>query len=488
MYKTNYRIIYLSLITLVTIFSSCEDDKISDKMAGDADIITSFKVINKSGKEYRASIDENTVTIKVSPYLDPVEELAEATPVFYLSRGATVTPDPSIAQNFAQEGGVKYTVKSMNGKNTKVYTVSYGESDKLPYGSGFSYAEIGATKTFPELGYPGERANFNLPSIQYGDLYLCNSYCGKNSLVLFSRLYAENGDSEYAFRVYDKTTLDYTGKLNTGSIDVSKVLMITSDYYGTMVAAVDNGGTATDFYYWSSPSSAPVSMGSVPVSVNIGSSKDPCNNFQVVGDVTESAVITAAAPRSSAGNHYRFTVTSGKVASSYKTISTGYSSSDSNGFQMICPMGIEDNSPYLVGDAEGSGNNALKGYINTAAGSTTTIMPGLWQSTLQSWWVGTGQNLSRTGARRPLVSALPINGKTYICYVGGTAWWHAAAVLETDFSTLAHQNLNIAHSINCGWSYGCWMDWYWDKDAEEGYLSIWMARDAVYTYKMTCYE
>lgn len=62
--------------------------------------------------------DDNTITIKVSPYLDAVEELKSAIPTFYLSKGSTVTPDPTYHVIY-QEGGVKYTVTSEDHSTTR---------------------------------------------------------------------------------------------------------------------------------------------------------------------------------------------------------------------------------------------------------------------------------------------------------------------------------------------------------------------------------
>ena len=115
-------------------------------------------------------------------------------------------------------------------------------------------------------------------------------------------------------------------------------------------------------------------------------------------------------------------------------------------------------------------------------------MPGLWQNVLQVWWVGTGFATVRTGGRSPVVSALPVNGKTYIAVTSGTAFWHATAVLDLDLRTLAHENLNIAETISRNWSYGSWLDWYWNEDLKEAYLAVWFGRIGLKTYKLTCYE
>lgn len=191
-------IIWSAVMGCCLLLGSCEES-LSEKLGKEADILISFKVTGTSGTVFNSSIEQDDIKIKVSPYLDAAEELKAATPKFYLSKGATVSPDPDEPQNFAQEGGVKYTVTSEDGSNTHVYTVTWTISDKLPYGSGFSYAEIGAKKSFAELGYPGTVGNFNLPSLQFGDLQMYHAYCG-DYIVLLSRGYIAAGNSEYGIR------------------------------------------------------------------------------------------------------------------------------------------------------------------------------------------------------------------------------------------------------------------------------------------------
>jgi hypothetical protein len=466
------------------LMTACQEDKLNNE----ADIIISFSVKNEDGKVFKSAIDGDNIKIKVSPYLDAEEELAEAVPLFYLSKGATVSPDPSIPQNFAKTGGVQYTVTSEDKTNSHVYTITWGVSDKLPAGEGFSYAEIGAKKSFVELGYPGEVNNFDFADSKlYGDLQMYHAYCG-NYIVLLSRGYIEeNPASQYGVKVVDKTTLNDAGTLNLGSISAANMKMITSDYKGRCVAAVTTSNE-TEFFYWTSPQNAPVSVGKV--AVNMASAADLSNNFQVAGDITGNAWITALAPRDKKGTHYRIKVTGGKLASNYSTLETGYASDDCAGFQMISPLDDSDSPNFVVGDTEGTANaaNSIHAYLNTFSGSTLYSMPPLWQNTLQAWWVGTGFSTARTGGRSPVVNGMVINGKSYVAVTSGTAWWHAAAVLTPDLQKLAHENLNIAYSVNRGWSFGAWIDWYWNEDASEAYLAVWFGRLGLYTYKLTCFE
>jgi len=489
MKKLNLKL-YSSLILgcIILLFDACQDNKLST----DASIVNSFKVKGTSGTMFNADIGaDNVITIKVSPYRDAATELDSVTPIFYLSKGATVFPDPSVPQNFAQQGGVKYTVTAEDEKTQKVYTVTWGVSDQLPYGEGFTQAEVGASKSFVELGYPGEVGNTSLPSIQYGDLLMYHAYCG-DYIVLLSRAYINSDPSSpYCIKVVDKTNLNDAGVLNLGSISVSDIQMITSDYEGKCVAAVTNN-SGTEFFYWAKPTDAPTSVGKIDV--NMTPDTDGSNNFQVAGDITNNAWITALAPRGQDGEHYRVKVTGGKLASDYSIVKTGYSSSDCSGFQMISPLDDSDNPSFVIGDTEGDAAtaNSIHCYINSPSGITTNVMPGYWQNILQAWWVGTGFSTARIGGRSPVVSALPVNGKTYITVTSGTGWWFAAAVLSSDLQSLAEsdQNLNIAFGVAAsrGWSYGEWVDWYWSDENKEAYLAVWFERLGLYTYKLTCYE
>jgi len=485
MTKLNLKLYLILISSCLLSLTACNDDRLSSE----AKIIYSFKLTGTSGKVFNGTFeDNNVITIKLSPYLvDADEELNGAVPVFYLSKGATVAPDPSEPQNFAQADGVKYTITAEDGKTQTVYTVIRSVSDFIQPGEGFSYAEIGKSKTFVDLGYPGELNNWDLESIEYGDLLMYHAYCG-DYIVLLSRVYIDsNPASPHCVKVVDKITLNPAGALNLGSISLVDLKMITSDYKGRCVAAVVKDGE-TEFFYWTTPTSAPVSVGKI--AVNMAPSTDGSANFQVAGDITDNAWITALAPRGPDGEHYRIQVTGGRLASNYSTVTTGYSSGDCGGFQMISPLDDSDTPSFVIGDTEGTAGtaNSVHCYINSPSGSTTYVMPPYWDRTLQEWWVGTGFALARTGGRSCPVSALPINGKTYVVVTSGTAWWHSAAVLTSNLQALAHENLNIAFSVNRNWSYGSWVDWYWDDEQKEAHLAIWFGRLGLFTYKMTCFE
>lgn len=482
--KTTKTIYLLLLITLTTL--SCKKD---GKLSSEAAIVNSFSVTGLDNTVFKGVINEDqTITIKVSPYLDAESLLSEATSTFYLSKGATVLPDPSIPQNFAQEDGVRYTVTAEDGSTQQDYVVSWDLSDQLAEGEGFSYAEIGTAKNFVELGYPGEFNNFGLEDPkQYGDMDAIAAYCGDH-IVLLSRAYINSDPlSAFSIRAFDKNTLEPSGMLELGDINPRDLKLITSDYKGHLVGMVVSAGI-TEFFYWTTITAAPQSIGSV--NTDMSPATDGAANFQVAGDVRAQAWITAVAPRSTTGEHFRIQVADGTLSANLSRVSTGYPSNDGAGFQMISPLDDSDEPRFVVGDTEQTAGepNSINAYINSFGGSTQSTMPGLWQNTLQEWWVGTGTSTSKYGGRSPFVSALVINGKSYVVVTSGTAWWHAAAVLDSELQNLAHENLNIAETVTRAWSYGSAVDWYYNEQDKEAYLTIWFGRIGLKTFKMTCFE
>lgn len=482
-------IIKLNIIVICTFFLCLSACKEEERISSEPAIVNSFSVVGKNNAFYKAQINgDNTITIKVSPYINALDALETAVPTFFLAKGATVAPDPSIPQNFGQQGGVKYTVTAEDRVTKREYTVSWGTSDHLPDGGGFSYAEVVNAKNFAELGYPGKYNDFDQSDAKlYGDLEMYPAYCG-NYIVLLSRQYVKTtANSPYGIRVVDKTTLQPSGSFNLGSIALADLKMISSDYTGKCVGVVVKNGQ-TELYYWKSPTDAPTSVGQI--AINLAPTVDGSSNMQVAGDIAGDAWITAMAPRGAKGAHYRIKVSNGVLSPSYSTIETGYPSDDATGFQMISPLNATDNPNFIVGDTQGTPNtaNSNKVYLNNFGGSTVNVMPGLWQNILQVWWVGTGFSTLRVGGKSPYVSALPINGKNYVLVTSGTSWWHGAAVLNSDLQTLAHENLNIALVVNRGWSYGAIADWYYDADAKEAHLAVWLGRYGLKTFKLTCFE
>lgn len=497
--KLNKLFITACAVTIGWGFTSCSDDDMFTQDGKEAFILGSsdldcLKVTGKSGVVWKSRMEDNIIYVQVSPSVDPAEELNGVVAKFYVSKGATVDPDPSVPQNFAQEGGVQYTVTSENGKASRTYTVTHGITDIVEYGKGFTRGIQQNLMTFPELGYPGEQGNYNFSDSRlYGDLNGYVAYCGHNHVVLLARQYSDPRfddpsmnvpNEQLALKVFNAVDFSQAGNLNIGSIEISSIRAITSDWNGVLVAAVNKGGSA-DLYYWTSPTVAPKLY--AHINENICSSTDGSNYLQITGDIFAQANITTGGVRGAKGEHYMIHVENGQVTNT-QTISSGYPSDDCGGFQMISAIRTDLNSSYVVGDNEGSGNNTLRVYANTYSGKTKVIMPNVLQSDWQQWWVGTGSSLARGGARRPYVSSMYINGKYYVALMLGTGWWWHNDIAELDDLHARVTGTTVAYSTNCAWSFGGSCDWYWDPELKEAYWVGYTDRYGMYSVRLTCYE
>ncbi len=496
-----------AVAAIASCMTGCKDDDIFTIDGQQAFIICTNKVdcpyveyVDEFGAKtkFKSRMSNDTIYIQLSPTVDPQVVLSEATLKFCISKGSTVDPDPNIPQDFTVEGGVKYTVTSEDGKTSKTYVVTHGLTDLLPYGEGASVGSLQTDSEFPGLGYPGERGNFGYADSRlYGDLNGYISFCGHDYIVIMARQYTDPHfddasmnipDYDLGFRVYNALDFSYAGKLELGSIQPATLKAISSDWNGVMAGTVVNG-SSTDIYVWDSPLAAPKLLGTV--AQNLGNAADGSNYIQISGDLKGTANITCGAVRGPEGNHYMIHLEGGQIVST-DMVSTGYSSGDANGFQMIAPVTAEPKSDYVVGDTEGSGNNTIKVYRNTFSGKTILIMPGVLQSTgsggFHDWWVGTGSYLARTGARRPYVSCMPINGKTYMMLLNGTGWWWCNTLIDIADMNTRIEGAEYDFSVNANWSFGASGDWYWDESENAAYWVAWIDRHGVFKHKITCYE
>lgn len=483
-------------------FTGCSDDDMFDNDGKQAFIVGDTKtnspwVIGQSGTRWYSRISNDTIYIKVSPLFDVKEELNGVFLKFCVSKGSLVSPDPSIAQDFSVEDGVKYTVTSEDGSTQRTYVVTHALTDFLQFGDGVSLGATIAHKNFAELGYPGTYAVTGgvTDSRLYGDLNGYVSFCGHDKIVILARQYSDPHfdnpalavqNKDLSVRVFNRDDLTPAGNLNVGSIDVRNMRAISSDWNGVMVASVLNGST-TDLYMWKSPSDNPTLLASLPV--NCCPNVDGDNYVQIAGDILGTANITAPGARGPKGAHYVFHFENGQLTDT-QNIESGYSSGDSNGFQMISPVSPSAKPDYVIGDCEGSGNNAIKVYYNTNAGATKTIMPNVLQNDYHAWWVGTGASLLRTGARRPYVSSIDMNGKSYTMLLNGTHWWFCQTMVETSDLHTRIPGADCCNSCGAGlaWSFGQTGDHYWDQASHTGYWICWSDRDGLYVQKITCYE
>lgn len=503
--------VILSIYTAVAVacgVSSCKDDDMFTIDGQQAFIICSNKVdcpyveyVDENGvkSKFKSRMSNDTIYIQLNPLVDPKTVLSEAVLKFCISKGASVTPDPTIPQDFTVEGGVKYTVVSEDGKARKTYVVTHGLTDNVPYGEGATLGTFQMEKYFPALGYPGEHKNYDQKDSRlYGDLNGYISFCGHDYIVIMARQYSDPhfDDSSFevqnldlAYRVYNATDFSYAGKLNIGTLEPKSIKATSSDWNGVMVATVVTGANSTDLYYWDNPMSEPKLLGSV--SENLGCAGDGSNYIQISGDIKGQANIACGAYRSVEGEHYIIHLENGQIVSTDK-IASGYSSTDCGGFQMIAPMSPEPKPNYIVGDNEGSGNNTIKVYRNTYGGRTTHIMPGVLQSVgsggYHDWWVGTGSSLSRTGARRPYVSCMAINGHTYVMLMNGTGWWWCNTLIDADDLSTRIEGAEYDFSVAASWSFGASGDWYFDEGECAAYWVGWIDRQGAFKHKITCFE
>lgn len=490
-------------------FSACSDYDYDTEMAR-TDLTDKFSVKGATGNIYASRIEGDIITVKVNPFADIEGELTEAYPIFYLPMGATCSPSPLEPQDFTKD--VKYTITSGDGKHSKTYTVRLGDSDLLPYGEGYTLSRMQAEKLYTELGYPGTPLTGEVGNTPNGDLLFFPAFCG-NRVVGFSRVYAwgnNNGrsiapDHSLAFKVWDAETLEPVDEtLNLGSLSPSDIVNIANDWVGHIVAATGGlNGKASDLYYWTSLSSAPVKVGALPTPVYTNSHEVDASMFiQVAGDITTDAVVTYMPTKTSSGDHVAVTVSGGAITES-RTISTGYPSNDQAWFQMISLFGTDSSSQFLVGETEGEGNGSTKAYLCSGAGSLLSVMPAHMNGRAMSdgivWWSGTGNVSKRGGSRVPFVMAMVLNGKPYSLVLGGYHWRTASMMMSQDMSEfiaddLSHDFCKYEMSKTGGaggdfqLSFGSAGCWYWDEENHIGRVAIWAGREGLATFFVSNYE
>lgn len=493
------------------ILTGCNDYDYDTELSR-AEILGPFTVKSaESGYIYSASIEGDNITVKINPFANVNAELNGATAYFYMPMGATCSPSPTEPQDFTTE--VKYTITSGDGKNQHVYTVKWGPSDPLPYGEGYAFSRLLAEKLYNELGYPGQPVTGENGSEPNGDLLFFPAFCG-DKIVGFSRVYAwgnTNGVSipanpSLAFKVWDVSTLEESSaKLNLGPLTADRIVNITNDGVGHLIAATGGmNGAESEIYYWTSLDAAPVRVGklSQPVYTHPTHQVDASMFISVAGDITGDAVISYMPSKTVNGEHVAVSVRGGAIESE-RTVITGYPSNDKSWFQMISFFSPDNNSNYLVGETEGDGNGSVKVYNNSASGVTNSVMPaylnGVPMSDGIQWWSATGKSGGRGGSRRPFVMAMNVNGKEYSLVLTGYDWTTRSLMMTGDFSKFINDDLTYdmrryetallgGGGLNATTSFGSAGCWYWDADANVGYVAIWNGREGLATFLISSYE
>jgi len=459
-------------------------------------------VIGRSGTKWYSRVSNDTIYIKVSPTYKVEEEIDSVYVMFYLSKGATISPDPSQYVDLTVKDGVKYTVTSEDGKAHRTYVVTHSSTDHMPYGEGATLGKTVAEKLFTDLGYPGEANNWGFTDSRlYGDLNGYVSFCGHDHVVLLARQYSDphfdsgpqDPDFDLGFRVYNASDLSYACQLNCGNLDRQMIRAISSDWNGVMVATVvSRDGKSSELYYWERPTDTPKLL--YKADVNLASSGDGSNYIHISGDIKGQANITCGGVRGASGDHYLIHLEGG-VPEGVQTISTGYASDDCGGFQNIAMLSSEPKSSYVVADSEGGAATpgSSKAYVNTFSGKTKVV---LFKNILQSmgnggfhdWWVGTGGSLNRPGSRRPYVASIPINGKPYVMFLNGTVWWWCNTLIDPDDLKTRIPGAEIDFSVNAGWSFGASGDLYYDEASHEAYWVYYADRYGMFMQRITCFE
>lgn len=545
-----------SLITSIVIatlvapaFIGCSDNVIEQmKDADEAKLLYEFSLVDTLGRVYKSNFDGSSTDIVVKVKTNDVEKLKVATPKCFLSYGATISPDPAIPQDFTVEGGVKYVVTSASGKNKTTYTVTWEESQVLPYGEGFSKIEPLFVKSFPELGYPGEIYHDGTTEnrIGYGDLMAYVAFCGPNHIVLYSRAYGWGYDNQegttydanedMAIRVFNKETGEEDSYLNLGEnqgnfvIDVKKILAITSDDKGHMVAVTGLAPNLQELFYWTDPNSEPVSLGKTPICLDCrldlgnGEKKflDMYANPQIRGDVTSTAMFTMGGARSNVrgerGRHYIMKIVNGKISSEYREIFTnirsgnftgGYNQGDNAPYwQMISPFTASDETDFVVGYTEGirfesesvanqeTARVSTYSYdfpsspINQMANNVLNTRP-IIEGGAVTWWSKLGMYPLNTGGRVPVVNGMVINGKKYVLLVTQYDWNSALVVTDETMSAESVVGLDVdifvdPIGVTRATNFGSWGDWYYDESTDECYVTAWFERASLHSYKISC--
>lgn len=507
-----YKSIVLAFVAAAGIvsFTACNDDYDYDSELSKAEIGDTFTVKNIYGTIYTGKIDGDKITVLVNPFKDVKAELAEAYPTFYLPMGATCSPSPAEPQDFSKE--VKYTITSGDGKNSRTYTVNYGPSTPLETGINHTASVVLAEKIFPELGYPGTYGNYNLSPEKYGDLLLSIGFCGEN-LVGFSQVYAWGAGSTpanaaQAIKIWNVNTLaPVDATLNLGSLTVDKIVNVTNDSKGHLVAATGGiNGAQSDVYYWTSIDAAPVKVGTLPKPVYTASgSADPSMFISVAGDITADAAISYMPTKTVDGQHVVAYVRGGAITNS-ATITTGYSALESSQWQMISLYDPTEDSNYLVGFTFGAEiNNSVFANYKSATGTNLGTM-GMYMNTKNftdgvTAWISAGNKLARPGGRRPFMMAMTFNGTRYSMCLNGYDWDNFNMFMDEAMTMMYYPNAlthdlrkytyevnNGANGIAAAWSFGSCGCWYWDDEQNLGYVAIWQGREGMSTFRVTSYE
>lgn len=282
------------------------------------------------------------------PYLPAqFDALKNATAKIEVSKGATVSPDPSVAADYTVDGGVKYTVTAEDGKSTKVYTV-----------------ELAAAQFQNKVEKVWEQT--------FGDMGVAQSKfldCG----VGFSGTNIVTHDCQ----VFDKDgkkigTLNTTG-LPTADQENFQLVCMSNDINGVLFASVGTTAEGTI------PAKADdIKIGSIyawlegwekPATIIVDGAADGAKNnfskfFSVSGDVKNNFIVMHPTPvRGGTQMHHCRAFSNGNYTKPvWSPFNVGMPSNDGNWSQIVSATSGNTDGIFVIGDSNGTATEVNIGY------------------------------------------------------------------------------------------------------------------------------
>ena len=239
--------------------------------------------------------------------------------VIQISEGATVSPNWNEPQDFSKD--VVYTVTAEDGITKKVWTV------KAP------------------LYFTKEKWN-----VDYKEYEAAGSQ-NPNSIAIVGD-YLNVSRTNFLINKSDGTMAEGTTLNTTGLAEAQNQagqpwpFFVTNDNAGNMVGGTLNAWNGNTFtlFKWTSATADPEILMEFPT-VGCGFGR----KIQVLGDINEKALIIS--PNMSAlavGGHYLWKVEGGVADVANPVVAQTDIQNNSNGYQLLSPLGLEPEGPYYV--------------------------------------------------------------------------------------------------------------------------------------------
>lgn len=244
-----------------------------------------IKEFNVSPGGLNGVIDEDSKTISLMTTAD----LSACTSVATLSPHATISPDPSVPQNFNND--FQFTVTADNGTTKAVYTVKKQVPNKIASG----YRKGSKAELF-DKDIAATYGGITTASKVHPTLAMAGSY-----------LVIDYGDGSNPFYV-NKTSGLKLGSIALGSANASGC--VASDLNGNMVICNEaESGSALKMYRTNSVTTAPT----LYLTYDNATGLTIGNHVHIQGDLDKDAIISATLVGQYAQHFVRWIVTGGKV-------------------------------------------------------------------------------------------------------------------------------------------------------------------------------